>query len=460
MSILGALSTSVSGLSAQSYALENISGNIANASTVGFKRVDTSFVDLIPDEPSKRELAGSVRGQSQLTTTLQGTIASTGIKTNAAISGDGYFTVSKNVGSSVAPSFQSQNLYTRRGDFSQDQNGYLVNGAGFFLSGTNYNPATGATVSGQNEPIRISNDPLPAKVTSQINYSGNLPALPQPGSYSASVAGSELLKTGGAIASDPTATPATIKGGAEGDAFLNETVSGGQVTLYDSAGTAVTTNLRWGKLTNADTTTTPATDAKWQLFYQVNPNATATQTAWKSADAAVTFDATGNLTSSTATAFTAMTVNGSDLVGAVSLNLGGGLTQYGDSNGTVTSSVDQNGYARGTLSTINIGSDGSITGSYSNGQITRLGQMAIAHFAGDDALKREDGGAYTETIGSGAPSFGLDGSTIASGSVENSNTDISDEFSKMIVTQQAYSANTKVLSTAQSMLQDIINIIR
>ena len=96
MGILGALSTAVSGLSAQSYALENISGNIANSQTVGFKRVDTSFVDLIPDSPLKRAAAGSVMSYSQLTNTLQGTLRSTNLSTNMALSGDAYFTVAKN----------------------------------------------------------------------------------------------------------------------------------------------------------------------------------------------------------------------------------------------------------------------------------------------------------------------------------------------------------------------------
>ena len=84
----------------------------------------------------------------------------------------------------------------------------------------------------------------------------------------------------------------------------------------------------------------------------------------------------------------------------------------------------------------------------------------VANFAGDDSLKRVDGGTYLETIESGPPSYGEKGWSLTGGSVEMSNTDISDEFSKMIVTQQAYSANTRVMSTAQQMLQDVINVIR
>jgi flagellar hook protein FlgE len=112
------------------------------------------------------------------------------------------------------------------------------------------------------------------------------------------------------------------------------------------------------------------------------------------------------------------------------------------------------------LTNIAISTDGSIVGNYSNGQVAKVGQIGIAQFNASDALKRENGGAYSATMESGAPNYGLNGATLTGGSVEASNTDISDEFSKMIVTQQAYSANTKVITTAQQMLQDVINIIR
>ena len=99
-------------------------------------------------------------------------------------------------------------------------------------------------------------------------------------------------------------------------------------------------------------------------------------------------------------------------------------------------------------------------GTFSNGQVVALAQIAVARFNAGNALKRLDGGAFEETIESGAPIVGLGTSALIGGNVEQSNTDIADEFSKMIVTQQAYSANTKVISTAQEMLRDVFNIIR
>jgi flagellar hook protein FlgE len=462
MGILGALSTSVSGLAAQSYALENISGNIANASTVGFKRVDTSFVDLIPDQPAHQELAGSVSGRSQLTNTLQGTLSTTGVNTNLAISGSGFFVVAQNNGSAQTPAFSNTSLYTRRGDFQKDANGYLVNGSGYYLSGTTIDPATGTNVGTQNSPIKIPNTPIPAKATTSVSFSGNLPLTPQTQAYVSSTPDSDLLAAASFTAG--TTGPSTVDETQE-DAFLKQTISGGQITVYDAAGNPANLQLRWGKTAEA-TATTPST---WQLFYQTDATATGTDPRWTTdADNTVfSFNQSGqSVPTGTATTvpsalnFTGMTINGST-IGDVTVNLpASGLTQYSDSNGVVTASIDQNGYTSGTPQVISISSDGSILQSYSNGQTKVVGQVGLAQFSAADSLKRENGGAYSATVESGDPTFGLDGSTLTGGSVEASNTDISSEFSKMIVTQQAYSANTKVMSTAQSMLQDIINLIR
>lgn len=451
MGVLGALSTAVSGLSAQSYALENISGNIANSQTVGFKRVDTSFVDFIPESTVGHELAGSVSSYSSLSNTLQGTLRSTGVATNMALSGDGYFAVSRNDGSQGSPVFSGVNQYTRRGDFKTDVNGYLVNGADRYLAGTTYNPSTGAVFGSATTPIQLPNAPLPAKTTSEITYSGNLPTTPRTGKYSAATPGSDVLAP-----ADFTTNPVTTGTitGADQSVFLNESIPGGEISLYDSAGTIVSTPFRWAKTANS------ATGNSWMMFYQTNSTATAAQTAWKSVGSAITFDASGQMTSSPNVTISAMSIDGV-AIGDVSLNTSkGSLTQYGDTNGTATYVLDQNGYTSGRLTTISVGPDGLITGRYSNGQSAKLALVTVAHFAADGALKREDGGTFSATPASGAPSYGLNGTTLSGGSVEDSNTDISDEFSKMIVTQQAYSANTRVMSTAQQMLQDIINIIR
>jgi flagellar hook-basal body protein len=137
MGIFDALDTAVSGLQAQSFALQNISGNIANSQTTAFKGTDTQFEDLLSQqgEAPSAQTSGSVIASSSSTIAVQGNIQSTSVGTNMAINGDGFFVVEKPTGfTGGIPNFNGVNLYTRRGDF-QAQDGYLVNGAGYYLMG-------------------------------------------------------------------------------------------------------------------------------------------------------------------------------------------------------------------------------------------------------------------------------------------------------------------------------------
>jgi len=145
MGIFDALNTSVAGLQAQSFALQNISGNIANASTVGYKGIETSFEDLIPDATTpNKQVAGSVTAFSQATITSQGTVSTSTVATNIAINGDGFFSVQKPTGvTDNVPVFDGITDYTRRGDFQINANGNLVNGAGYYLMGVAVDPKTG-----------------------------------------------------------------------------------------------------------------------------------------------------------------------------------------------------------------------------------------------------------------------------------------------------------------------------
>src|SRR6266851_2462908 len=144
MGIFDALNTAVAGLSAQSFALQNISGNIANSQTTAFKGTDTLFQNLLSNQAApSHETSGSVLATSASTITVQGNIQSTSIGTNMAVNGDGFFVVQKPTGFvGGVPSFNGVNLYTRRGDF-QVQDGFLVNGAGYYLMGVPIDAKTG-----------------------------------------------------------------------------------------------------------------------------------------------------------------------------------------------------------------------------------------------------------------------------------------------------------------------------
>ncbi|MGU3341803.1 flagellar hook protein FlgE [Methylobacterium mesophilicum] len=419
MDLFSALQTSVSGLQAQSYAISNISGNIANSQTTGYKRVDTSFVDLMSETTPKREVAGSVLAQSQLTNTIAGNVVSSTIPTNMSISGTGFFTVVQKTGDANGQStFSGTNAYTRRGDFAQDKDGYLMNGAGGYLTGTNLDPITGQTTS--TGLVNVGNATLPAQATTTIKYAANLPATPD--------------------TSATTVPPNSI--------------IGPSITAYTATGAPVTVNMRWSKDASADPTT-----SSWTLSYDAGSNGTAN---WQPVATKFSFDSTGKLTSPA----TGSVDLGNPKIGGytftgLALDISGGLTQYADTTGAVTTNtLSQNGNNSGTLTSVAVGADGKINGTFSNGAVVPIATVGIAKFANPDGLRADSKGNYLQTADSGQPLAGLNDSTITGASNEQSNTDIATEFSKMIVTQQAYSANTRVMSTAQTMMSDLLNVIR
>jgi flagellar hook protein FlgE len=195
MGIFGALTTSVAGLRSQAFALENVSGNIANSQTTAFKRIDTSFLDLIPQTGVNNQLSGSVTTQSRETNTVQGDIQTASKATFMAISGNGFF-VTQKPGSFTdnQPVFSGVDNYTRRGDFTIDKNGFLVNGAGYFLEGIPIDPTTGNITGSVPQVLKFANDFIPAQPTTSINYRANLASYPFTTRHDQSVPGSELLR--------------------------------------------------------------------------------------------------------------------------------------------------------------------------------------------------------------------------------------------------------------------------
>lgn len=461
MDVFSALQTAVSGLKAQAFSLENISGNIANSQTTGYKRIDTNFVDLIAEQQPGRQVAGSVAADSRLTTTIQGSLNATNIGTNMALNGDGFFVVqTKTSDANGQPTFAQGDKYTRRGDFATDKDGYLVNGGGSYLKGTTLNPATGQTSA--DGPIKISNALLAAKPTTTISYSANLPKTPATTNASSAIANSELLTATG-FATDPrvrSGTGTATVSAADAQKLLNSSIVGPTMTLYSAGGGPVSLDTRWAKVQNG---AAAGTGDVWNLFYATDTSVNADKSPWTNAGTAFTFNASGQLTApdATSTPVPNVTIDGANL-GTLTLRYGsGGLTQYNTSDGRVTTSTQQqDGYASGSLISTEVGDDGTISGTYSNGNTLALAKIDVVQFANSDGLKSDSYGNYEQTLGSGAALFGQKGTTIVGGNVEQSNTDIASEFSKMIVTQQAYSANTKVMSTAQDMMSALINIIR
>jgi flagellar hook protein FlgE len=586
MGIYGALSTAVTGLRAQSFALENISGNIANSQTSGFKRIETDFQDLIPDQPRKLQTAGSVLAVAKATNTSQGDVKSVSNTTYMAVNGSGFFVVEPAIGQSDGSSvFAGANFYTRRGDFDVNKNGYLVNGSGYYLKGLPIDQSTGNISSSLPEVIRISNSFLPAQPTTRVNYQLNLPQLPKNGQYNESKAlGSEIFRpqdfmnipndvnasatgaaaTGGAaattIAADgetltitvgaatlniaftgtggtsagtidltdaatdtvaevlaeiqtqlqaagANAASATVglSGGnivvdagttahdltvtsnstllgftngttqsslalatqmaarvntvaaSDADEFINQTISGGAITVYASNGAPANVQLRWGKIASEEV----GGVERWNMFYLANGAATGASTMWRNVGTDYSFTADGALNPALlSTELTNVTIDGVS-VGDISLNFGaGGITQFNDANGTAgVTALSQNGYPAGQFVSVAIDDNGRVVVSYDNGQQVETAQVVTAEFNAANQLKRLDGGIFAVTADSGEPILDTSGGIVGS-SLESSNTDISEEFTKLIVTQQAYAAGTRIVSTADQMIQEALNMVR
>ncbi|HWJ87561.1 MAG TPA: flagellar hook-basal body complex protein [Pelagibacterium sp.] len=438
MGIYGALATAVTGMAAQSFALENISGNIANSQTTGYKRMETGFIDLIPDAAVGRQVPGAVLAYSRSTNDVRGDIITSPTGTHVALNGSGFFVVAEKTGTSDGQSvFGDANFYTRRGDFEMDREGYLRNGAGYYLKGVPIDSTTGNVSGSVPEMVKVGNGLIPAKATQRINYALNLPAAPAGGLLS-------VLPT------DPD--------------FLNQTVEGGAITVYAPNGAAANVQLRWGKTGEADSTAVPPTLDEWQLFYlgetgwETVPNGEATfvdgtlnSVGWG------TINADGKIPP---LAIANLGVNGV-AVGNVDIDFGvGGLSQFDNANGRAqVSTLAQDGYPAGTFMSVAVNDSGRVVATYSNGKQIEIYQLVTANFNAENQLKRLDGGIYSATAESGEAIISTEGG-MTGGALESSNTDISEEFTKLIVTQQAYAAGTRIVSTADEMLREALNMMR
>lgn len=242
--------------------------------------------------------------------------------------------------------------------------------------------------------------------------------------------------------------------------FDNESISGGAVTVFNSAGTPINVQLRWAKIDSANLGS--GHQDVWNLFYQNDPTASGNTPAWTNVGTNFVFNNNGALTSPPSGSVTipTITVGGQSLSNVTISIPSGGLTQFATAGGTATiGGITQNGFAAGQLQSVAINNSGLVVGTFSNGQNIDLASISLSHFNGTNFLKALDGGAYAVTDQSGPAIIGASG-TISGSSLEGSNTDIADEFTKLIITQQAYSANTKVITTANDMVQSLLNVLR
>jgi len=433
MSIFGALNTAVSGLTAQSAALSNISDNVANSQTTGYKAVDTDFEDYLTASTAEDNEPGTVATNPEYTNEVQGTITQSTNPLALAISGQGFFAVSEadgTVSGSTTPTFSQQTYYTQDGDFTMNSDGYLVNDAGEYLQGWSVDPTTGAVNQSQLAPIQVNQTQYNPVPTSEITLAANLPTT---------------------AASD------------SGDSS--------QVDVYDSLGNEQAVTLSWTQNSANDWTVTISSPNNTPSSMigtaevQFGTNGVASGTI--GGFGTTTGDVTASSFASGSPATLTMTANFGSGNQTIALNMGdfgeaNGVTQFAASSYS-ESDLSQNGVAAGSFTGITMTDSGNVVANYNNGQSQTIAQIPVVTFADADALQSQNGQAYTATSSSGdaiAQSADTNGAgSLVTGSVESSNVDIATEFSNLIVAQQAYSANAKVVTTADQLLQTTLNMI-
>ena len=455
MSLIGSLNTAVSGMTAQSTALDNISNNVANSQTVGFKGTDTSFADYVTGASSVGE---AVVANPQYTNSQQGTVTQVSSTTSLAISGDGFFSVTRPTGTSAQgnSTFSAQPYYTREGDFEPNSAGYLVNASGYALNGWPANSTGSATEFDTDalSPIKISKAPSDPVATGSMSISANLPATP---------------------ATDTVTSPYTSS-----------------MQVYDADGNAQTVNLSWSQVGSVTpgapiSSSNPAVPNEWNLTVTGGTATGSPPTTPSTGPMLVTFGDTaanaGKIVSITAPStpgtIAASVAPGSSAVVTLPLSFGLGtqsvglnLGDYGSANGVTQfsgtdynlTSQSQNGSAQGEFSSVTIKPTGDVVINYDNGTNATVARIPLVNFNNPNGLAAHDGQTFTATTESGSANVvnaGTGGSgSMVVGAVESSNVDIASQFTSMIVAQRAYTANSKVVTTANEMMQDTLNMVQ
>lgn len=438
MSLYSSMNTALSGMNAQSRALGHISDNVANSQTIGFKRTDTNFVSYISESNSDVHRPGTVLARPDFTNQVQGTVEQVENPLAMAISGQGFFTAALPVGTNTdgSKNFDARNFYTRAGDFNRDREGYLVNGAGYVLQGW---PVTDDVVDKtQLSPIKVMEDVFTPSPTQELSFTGNLAAG---GTTAQSTSIQVIDSLGRSRALTLTFTP-----------------------------TASTTDNTWSLSINASEATTPALGSIDVLFgkdptdsTKDQPDGTIAQFLNPSSDAII-----GSTGTAATVTFSADFGQGTQ---TMVLNLGtfgvsGGLTQFASTgtSGLSVNNFEQDGIPIGSFSSVTTQKNGDVRINYDNGQSRVVARVPVTMFKDPDKLEHLDGQAFLRTTESGEARVveaGEDGAGLLSTrAVERSNVDIATEFSKLILAQRAYSANTRIVTTVDDLLQETLNMRR
>ena len=389
----------ISGLNAINEQLGAISNNIANSGTVGFKSGRAEFASLYAEG---QPLGVGVTSVAQ-SISKNGTVFSSASSLDLAINGQGFFVMRDSSGSTA---------YTRAGYMQTDSNGNLINNQGMYLQGYPVD-ANGVIQTGTVGNLTISSGSLPAKATSSLDFTANLNA------------NEEKPKT---TTFDPT-----------DETSYNHTYA---TQVYDSLGREHTLKQYFVK----------TDDNTWQVHYYMDDKSMG--------DAKdMTFNEQGILLKPNGAVNLTAAIPGAD---SISLDLNyNGTTQFGSDFSV--SKNNGNGYASGERTGQTIDKDGSVYATFSNGERLLQGQVVLANFSNPNGLSSQNGTTWTQTASSGTPLLGTPGTgllgALTSNTLEASNVNLTDELVGLMTAQRNYQANTKVISTNDSMMTALFQAV-
>lgn len=447
MSLFGSLFSGVSGLNAQSQSMSMISDNISNVSTTAYKGANANFSTLVTASPNVSTFSpGGVLSNTNYDIGLQGLIEASTSPTDIAMVGNGFFVVSDLTDGT------GDQLYTRAGNFQTDFLGNLRNSSGFYLQGWGLDSNNEIQDVNTLETVNVRLINGLATATNRVEMGANLDAAQAAytGVYAAGNM-AEYNETNGASGVKPDFSRS--------------------VQVFDSIGRAHNVTVSYLK--------DPVTST-WnvEIYADASDVETGTHPDGLLASGQITFGGDGSLASTTITPLYPVAVAGQpvgmdwlDTDGAADSSIDfdfgtigetDGLSQFASNYNVVF--VTQDGAEVGQLNGVSINDEGFVIASFSNGEQQQLYKLPVATFFNPQALDPRTGNVYAQTIESGAFNLkeaGIGGAgSISPASLEAANVDLADEFTKMIVTQRAYSANARVISTTDEMLDELIRISR
>ncbi|GLI85805.1 flagellar hook protein FlgE [Rossellomorea marisflavi] len=408
--MLRSMYSGISGMKNFQTKLDVIGNNIANVNTFGYKKGRVTFQDLMSQTVSGASRATNDRGgqnakQVGLGTSLatidsiqtQGSLQTTARDLDVAISGDGFFVVKTG----------NNTMYTRSGNFYLDSNGSLVTSQGNLVQGYPVNAQGVVNRSGASNITVDTNSTMAPQATTRATYNGNLKAS--------------------------AATGTTVEA---------------ETKVKDSLGKDVSLKI---------TMTKTGVNNQWDVaISSLTPGVTVATGTTRT----FTFDNQGKLTNPTSSNISLNNTTGANPTQPIELDFSK-ITQFDSSSSANTDTVDGN--AEGYLESFNIGSSGEVNGVFSNGEVRVLSQLAVATFSNPGGLMKAGGNLFQASNNSGLPNTGVPGEgrgMLQAGALEMSNVDLSEEFTEMITAQRGFQANTRIITTSDEILQELVNLKR